>query len=241
MPQCQRSYFYLSDDPAAPDEWVCPGWPKTAVGDACPGNERYTVLHERRWAEHAESARSHCEALFGAADRPTDTTMLIRGITAQTIHEKGAARFVIYVVNGSDDDQLRGQLAHEAFHRVRSWRHDRATLHWVHEMLATLFTVTHLREHGYGAYAAKQVARFRAEAPLLTTAGFTRVTSLPYPAAVYARGYVLGESLVEAVGWQRLAGLASTFDAAGVPDVSMWLGKLPRQLRRAAERALAAA
>lgn len=184
MPQCQRSFFYLRDDPAAPEEWLCPGWPVTDIGDACDGGERYTVVHDRYWTDYAAAAKSRCEALFGEADRPSEPTLLVRGLTAQTIHEKTARRFVLYVVDGSDDYQFRAQLAHETFHRVRSWRYDTATLHWVHEMLATLFEVKHLREHGDDVYADIKVARYRSDAPLLSTDEFTSVTSLPYPTAM---------------------------------------------------------
>jgi hypothetical protein len=233
--QCQRSHYYLLQPHETDLGWLCPGWP------GCPGGESYALIDDPALLAYTDAAVTACETLFGPRDLPGAPLAVVQGVQpyAEMLYNTHTSTFFIAIAHDSNFLQQRWQVAHEVFHRVRSRAGGGATHHWAHEMLATLFAAEHTRNVGLGRYAEGNVEQYRREAPALPLEDFLRVTTASYPPCVYARGYIVGEALLAVCGWQRLAPLASSFDASGKPDINAWLRSLPAVTREAAERVLA--
>jgi hypothetical protein len=130
MPQCQRSpnctVLPVALFEVAPGVVRCPDAP---YSPGCPGNELYIALPSGPLTEYFAESIASCAPQF-AVELDNEPTTLWLGHGPLTIYSDTAC-YEVYVQQGSDLDQYRYQLGHEAFHRVCGC----ATRHWTREML----------------------------------------------------------------------------------------------------------
>jgi hypothetical protein len=198
----------------------------------CEGGETYEELEpdDELFVFFADACEAACEAVTQAAGLFLDEgleTLLVRGESAESTHDAPGAIRLVYFSRTSDWWQQRYELAHEAFHRVAT---PISTHHWVHEMLAVRFAVSHLATVGLAEHAAECVKRLEDEASDLSTHEMLAVEQLPYPTGLYGRGYVTAVELEAAVGKRSLWQLATSF-RDGKPDWRGWLDSLGRDIR----------
>ncbi len=137
---------------------------------------------------------------------------------------------------GPDWWRVRYQVAHELFH----WACTPAgVFHWAHELFAVEMAVRAMARIGEHAYAARCAAELAADAERLDLAGMLRARlELAYPEGLYGRAFLTGRALAEAVGWERLKPLATSFDRRGRPDVAAWARSFPSEERERIEAVL---
>ena len=51
----------------------------------------------------------------------------------------------------------------------------------------------------------------------------TQLEAGRFPEGLYGRAWLTGRSLIDAVGWEHVRLLATSFDARGGPDVAEWI------------------
>ncbi|MEA2192597.1 MAG: hypothetical protein QOI73_2718 [Solirubrobacteraceae bacterium] len=163
-------------------------------------------------------------------DLDDESTKLWLGHAPFTVYEPAFGHHSVYINQGSDLDQYRYQLGHEAFHRVCG-----LTRHWVHEMLAELLTFARLREAGHSAHAAWAEARWVTIAPAVSLDVLHLWSGGGDPAS-YARAYVVGQELVELCGWERTCELVHFYDHQWRPDPERWADALPADSASEARR-----
>jgi hypothetical protein len=231
VPQCQHSYVFLREDidRRADGTWTCPGPPWTP----CTEGEIYDESVPEWCGAYFERSMRLVEQLSQRTRKnPASSHLVLFGVRPQTMHEGNHAdRYCIYIASGSNDDQIRYQLGHEAVHRLNSPPHTR---HWTHEMVAELFTIEMLRREGHGFYAhlihLSSMSNHDVDFEPLCHAAHWDAS-----VASYAAAYRLAVDLSnrEEIGTAKLWELLGTnVDVEGVPDVGAWLAGLPENVRR---------
>jgi hypothetical protein len=168
-----------------------------------------------------EGAMLMCREEFGVKEDDLGTAVWL-GEGPETVLEAHLNRCNIYLGRNSDPLQIMYSGAHEAFHRVCSPRIGR---HWADEMFAVLFSLHYLDRIGRKAHANANRRELLAEAEQCSTEAMFALDG-PCPDGLYGRVYVLGMSLLDCVGWDRLKSLAVTKQADERMDVAAWLSSL---------------
>lgn len=224
MPQCQRSQNNTilpeGQFDLAPGVVQCPGAPYCP---GCAGHELYVDLPSGLLHEYLTASIESCLRRFSARldDEPA-RLWLGAGRFPVTIHATGgsygsqAVGYGIYLVQQTNVDQYRYQIAHEAFHRVFG-----GCIHWTHEVLAELFSLWRLRESGHDAFAAVQ-RRAYVTATTAATLDDLRAMAGDWRALAYSAG----QDLLEVCGWEETRRLAHHYDEAGQPDPIGWADAL---------------
>jgi hypothetical protein len=230
-PRCQRTFRALGP-PGSDTIWTCPH---------CPDAETYEVVRDPDLLAFAADARHAVDRGFGPPrhDRGFGERLVL-GLHPECVREQRGRRYDLYLARGSGPSQLRLQIGEEMFHRVCS---EGRVFHWTHEMLACLFTLSLLREHGLGGYADRVEHDWRRDAvrmPPETLAALDLWAAAgPYPPGLYGRAFVVGDAFRRAVGWDALRPLARSLGPNGQPDVAAWLGTLAPSEREHARSILA--
>jgi len=172
----------------------------------------------------AERAR-RTAAEFGR--EPRELPLLEWGESAEYRADTGDGPTIFVAREGADWWRIRYQIAHEVFHWLCT---PPQTFHWTHELFAVEVALRAMDELGEFDYAARSVESLTEQAKLLPLHAML-VTPLapPYPAGLYGRAWTTGRLLDEAVGWERLKLLASSFGLTGQPDFIGWLRSLPQR------------
>jgi hypothetical protein len=213
--------------------WTCPG-AHLAEG-SCDGGETYEEVEpdDELPVFFADAGHAAAQQVGRFLDQHLGT-LLVRGEFAESTHDAPGLVRLVYFSRTSDWWQQRYELAHEAFHRVAT---PVGTHHWIHEMLAVRFAVSHLAAVGLADHAAECVKRLEAEAADLSSEEMLAVEQLPYPNGLYGRCYLTSVELDAAVGDQALWQLATLF-RNGQPDWRGWLDTLGSEVRARAQEAL---
>lgn len=184
----------------------------------------------------AERGRITAEE-FGVESGASPLPLVTWGKEAEfrPITADGRARIFINR-NGADWWRIRYQLAHEIFHWCCT---PPGTFHWAHEMFAVEMAVSAMQDLEEHEYVRRETERLAEEAELLPVATML-VTPFRdvYPPGLYGRAWVTGRELAAAIGWERLKGLAQSFDEHGRPDVGGWVAGLVGRQRNEVERVL---
>jgi hypothetical protein len=98
-------------------------------------------------------------------------------------------------------------------------------------MFAVLFSLIYLDRIGQEAHADINRRCLVAEAEACSTEAMFALSG-PCPEGLYGRAYVLGSSLTDCVGWERLKTLAVTKGADGRMDLAGWLSSLSAEDRK---------
>jgi hypothetical protein len=172
-------------------------------------------------------AERACRTAAEFGQKPRELPSLEWGEGAEYRTNPGDGRPTIFVARaGADWWRIRYQIAHEVFHWLCT---PPGTFHWTHELFAVELAVRAMDELGQLDYAARTVDSLTAQAELLPLQDMLGTPlAPPYPPGLYGRAWVTGRLLDEAVGWERLKPLASSFDLAAQPDVVGWVRSLPR-------------
>jgi hypothetical protein len=233
MPQCQRSpnntILTRADFEITPGVVSCPGEP---YSPGCPGRELYINVVAGPLVDYLQGSIASCAQRF-ATSIDTMPVDLWLGEGALTVCEYDG-RWGIYLARDSNPWQFRRQIAHESFHRVCS---PGGRGHWVHEMLAEVFTMYRLHEGGDDTYATRSEAEARVAAGAMSLAEL-HAWAGGEPRPLYKKALVVGQELVECCGWELSARLAKFFDHQWNPDPFRWLGSIPTDLREPAARIL---
>jgi hypothetical protein len=217
--QCQRTRYYLPVPVPLGQVERCP-W--------CADHETYEHLRTTRFASKiVGDAIAMCRAEFGVDDDDIGTTIWL-GDGPETVYEPHLNRVNIYLGRGSDPWQIRYSGSHEAFHRVCSPCVGR---HWADEMFAVLFSLLYLDRTGYQDHADLNRTGLAREAKACSAKAMFALSG-PCPDGLYGRVYVLGTSLTDRIGWERLKTLAVTKRADGRMDVAAWLASLTPHERK---------
>jgi hypothetical protein len=211
----------------APGVVRCPGQP---YSPGCVGGELYIALQSGLLFEYLETSLASCSREFRVA-LDGEPTALWLGHEPFTVYEPAFSQYSVYLRQGSNLDQYRRQLGHEAFHRVCG----PGIAHWVHEILAELFTFVRLREAGHVVYAATAEAVWAAIAPSVSLDELHQWSG-GVGEQYYARAFTVGIALVERCGWQRTCELVQYCDARSRPDPEAWLAALPADMALDARR-----
>ena len=146
----------------------------------------------------------------------------------------------IFLTNKVYPQQARYQIAHEVVHGTLS--PTRVIFDWVQEMFAVLLAVWAMEEAGIQEYADEEKeALGRSATDLDVQAMLQMKVKLPIPPPLYGRAFLVGTQLNEAIGWEKLKLLGTSFDIeTGKHDVRTWLAGLEPSDCSAAERVLEA-
>jgi hypothetical protein len=174
-----------------------------------------------------------CRKHFNVEDDGIPTVIWF-GEHPECVFEAPLDAFHIYLARTSNPRQIMFSGAHEAFHRVCS----RNTLHWAHEMLAVHFSLRFLDLKGEARHAQINRVDLIEQSNRCSLQQLLLQTSVPYASGTYGRAYVVGQELIDAIGWDLLKPLALARDEAGQPDVDAWLAGLPEWARGKAEAVL---
>jgi hypothetical protein len=168
-----------------------------------------------------------CRAEFNV---PCDAlpTLVWLGEVPETVFEAHLNRYNIYLARDSDRWQFMYSGSHEAFHRVCSGQ---VGYHWADEMFAVLFSLLYLTRINEVTHAARNRARHVELAENFSSREMFAGAGNPLSPEFYGRAYVVGQALVERVGWDTLKPLAVMRTAEGNPDVDQWLDTLPAESR----------
>jgi hypothetical protein len=220
MPQCQRSPNHTRLDSLKPREgvWTCPGHP---FSPSCPGGETYGIVGGTD-LELATSVIEATEAEFGKHS-PRNAILLFWGERPQTIEFEDGISEIYLERAARGQPRVEWQLSHEAFHHVCT---PRLLMHWVHEMVALLWSSFYLRERGLSRVAVASQLLELQQAPACPFTEMVRVETVPYPPGFYGQALATGLALVNAVGWKEVTRLANFFDERGSPDVEAWRSSL---------------
>jgi hypothetical protein len=184
---------------------------------------RSAELDEEVMAFLAERARKTAGE-FGKDYRELPLLEWGDSIQYQAITPDGRPRILV-VRDGTDWWRIRYQIAHEVFHWLCS---PPQTFHWTHEMLAVETAVRAMDEIGEHEYAQRARDLLTEQAPLLSVEEMLATPlAQGYPAGLYGRAWVTGRQLTEAVGWERVKQLASSFGADGKVDLLAWVRSVP--------------
>jgi hypothetical protein len=233
MPQCQRSpnntVLPQAAFEIAPGVVSCPGAP---YSPGCPGRELYIRVDGGPLVDYLQGSIASCARRFSTFSDTMPVDLWL-GEGPLTVFED-SGRWAIYLARDSDPWQFRRQIAHEAFHRVCS---PGGSGHWVHEMLAEVFTMYRLRETDDDNYVNRNEASARDVAGAMSLAELHAWTG-EEPTRLYKKALVVGRELVTCCGWELVAKLAKFFDHQWRPDPDRWLESIPNDLRNTAARVL---
>jgi hypothetical protein len=189
----------------------------------CPEQETYQRLPVGHFARSVvEGAMQMCRDEFEVESDGLGTAMWM-GNRPETVFEAHLNRCNIYIGRNSDPWQIMYSGSHEAFHRVCSPCTGR---HWADEMFAVLFSLLYLARIGQEAHAERNRQGLLTEAERCSIETMFALDG-PCPDGLYGRVYVLGQALIDVIGWNHLKTLATTKGADGRMDVQVWLASLP--------------
>lgn len=201
MPQCQRTGMILDDRFRLNERCLrCPGWKSSP----CIGGETYCDISSEVWAEvPVRLAMDDAHQEFG---RTSWGVRLWDGLYPQTIREREATEVDVYLhADARDAERLAFQASHEVVHVICN----PGTIHWTHEVVATLFSMDHLVRSGFSAYRERSESYLQREVLLLSTEQLMAWTPERRNApGVHGRAYVVGRQLVEIVGWSAVRDLS---------------------------------
>jgi hypothetical protein len=220
--QCQRTRCYLPFPIADGQTAICP-W--------CSDHETYERLAPDHFARGiVEGAMQMCRSEFGVDDDGVGTAVWI-GDGPETVLESRLNRCNIYLGRKSNPLQIMYSGSHEAFHRVCS---PCVGSHWADEMFAVLFSLLYLERAGQGDHADLNRLGLVAQAEACSIEAMFAVNGGSCPDGLYGRVYILGQSLIDCIGWDRLKMLAVTKSADGRMDLAAWLLSLSAEDREKA-------
>jgi hypothetical protein len=124
--------------------------------------------------------------------------------------------------------------SHEAFHRVCG--EQKNALHWADEMFAVLFSLLYLERIDEIEHARRNRAGLVEEAHHASRQEMLGATHGPLSNGFYGQAYLLGEELLQIVGWEELKGLAILRTAEGFPNIKAWIASLTTEGREDATR-----
>jgi hypothetical protein len=231
---CLRAHRYLTDTHrSSSGTFVC-----ADRGPECPGGETYALRG---------AGTSEAKAVDDALDvawirfhkRPNEPPVLwlvaevpggsnLEPIPPESTHDLD--RHPVIYLTGRTADQLVFQAAHEVFHLLFT---PVPTHHWLHELVAVVFSLDCLQATGRMAYLAAEIRELEAAAAALSLEELFKVDEMPYPPGLYGRATVFGRRLMSIVGPTGYKGLATSWTPDGKPDYWRWVDTLPTKLRRA--------
>jgi hypothetical protein len=218
--QCQRTRCYLPFVIAEGEMASCP-W--------CPDHETYERVASSRFpSKLVNKAIRMARSEFKVAEDALGTAVWI-GEGPECVLEPHLNRCNIYLGRKSKPLQIMYSGGHEAFHRVCS---PSVGSHWADEMFAVLFSLLYLDSIGQGEHADVNRRDLVAEADLCTIETMFKLDGGSCPPGLYGRVYLLGQSLIERIGWGCLKLLAVTKDPDGRMDLTAWLSSLTTDERR---------
>jgi hypothetical protein len=215
--QCQITHRYLGDGcRRAGGIWIC---------RYCPEGETYqrAELFDPELCDLVDHAIERARAIFEKPDDDLETRIWL-GDHPETVYEEAEGAVHIYLGRDSNWLQYAYSGAHEAFHRACSPCN--GTRSWADEMLAVMFSLRYLHEVGLVDHAQVNEVGLRQKATQCTLEQAMNHRGR-YPDGFYGRVFLVGEALIEAVGWDALGRLAAYYDADGIPEVPTWIDSLP--------------
>lgn len=224
--QCQRGRRYIPAPGPDSQTWVCP---------FCPGHETYRRVDSGVPREVVGMAMAMCRAEFGVEDDGVDTVVWL-GQGGETVFEAAIGAYHVYLSRDANPLQILYQGSHEAFHRVCA--PPVGVLHWLDEMLAVHFSLVFLERIGQVAHADINRTALRADAENCSPAQMTATSAVSYPEGLYGRAYLVGEALIEAVGWDLFKLLAATRGSDGKLCLETWIHALTQPARDKATNAV---